>query len=425
MNSKINRFNIGDKFEATIRAIRAEGVYIDMPEGGNGTISPACWGNGEERAKALAMIKPGDKMPVIVKSYNSANRSLSLLLDGGKISLDLRRARQVKPFSHVARRPVSTKKVAEHSAKPAYKPIPVGSTLLVDCANLLSVIGPIDAARNLKFVGSELEQRGFKVAFFLERRAWGWCMYNQVSDRQAAEWRDFSHDARLSLVDGESDLAMLQVGAVVRDAYLCTRDHLADYAETYPEIVRERRRSFSATNLCGRMLLAIDGLVDAIAIDPASFLPERAENPAQCEHKDEAPADTLPMQFDAKPSACPAFALSERGHVADPVRYLSRLAEKDHRAYRALAKLFSGKDAQRERRYLRLAVAAERRERKARIRDARRFKAAKRGEMIKGHFSRRKRTEIGIAEYARVHYDIASYLDVRRHASARLRRRAA
>ena len=425
MNSKINKFNVGDKFEVTIKAIRAEGVYIDMPEGGNGTISPACWGNGEEQAKALAMIKPGDKVTVIVKSYNSANRSLSLLLDGGKLSLDLHSARQVKPFRHVARRPVSTKKISEHSVKPAYKPIPSGSTLLIDCANLLSAIGPVDAAHNLRFVGSELEQRGFRVAFFLERRAWVWCMYNQVSDRHAAAWREFSHDARLSLVDGESDLAMLQVGAVVGDAYLCTRDHLSDYAETYPEIIRERRRSFSITNLCGRMLLAIDGLVDAIAIDPEAFVPESEGKPAQCENNDEAPADVLPMQFEEKPTACPSFALAESGRIADPVRYLSRLAEKDHSAYRALANLFSGKDAKRERRYLRLAAAAEKRDRETRLRAARRFKAAERGEMIPGHFSRRKRTEIGIAEFARVHDDIAGYLAVRRHASARIRRRAA
>lgn len=425
MNSKINRFNVGDKFEATIRAIRTEGVYIDMPGGGSGIASPACWGSGEERAKALATIKPGDNVPVIVKSYNSANRSLSLLLDGGKLSLDMRRARPAKLFRHVTRRTATAKKTAALPAKPVYKPIPYGSTLLIDCANLLSMIGPVDAARNLKFVGRELEQRGFKVAFFLERRAWGWGMYNQISDRQAAEWREFSHDARLSLVDGESDLAMLQVGAVLDDAYLCTRDHLADYARTYREIVRERRRSFSVTNLCGRILLAIDGLVDAIAIDPEALAPERDESQAQCEHKSAAHADALPIQSDEKRSARPVLALAKHGRLADPVRYLSRVAEKDHRAYCELAELFSGKDAKRERRYLRLAAAAEKRNRETRLRDRRRFKAAERGEMIQGHFSHRKQNEIGIVEFARVHDDIASYLAARRRASGRIRRCAA
>ena len=40
-NLKMKQFNIGDKFEATIKSVRDEGVYIYMGKGGSGTISPA------------------------------------------------------------------------------------------------------------------------------------------------------------------------------------------------------------------------------------------------------------------------------------------------------------------------------------------------------------------------------------------------
>ena len=421
MNSKINRFNVGDKFEATIRAIRTEGVYIDMPEGGSGIVSPACWGSGEERAKLLATIKPGDMVPVIVKSYNSANRSLSLLLDGGNISLDMRRARPAKPFRHVTRRTATAKKIASLPAKPVYKPIPYGSTLLIDCANLLSMIGPVDAARNLKFVGRELEQRGFSVAFFLERRAWGWCMYNQVSDKQGSAWREFSRDPRLSLVDGESDLAMLQVANAVPNAFIFTRDRLADYSGTYSEIVSDRRRSFSVVNLGGRMLLAIDGLVDAVVIDPKAVEVEREADPVG---EEPVPAEAGTSEKSEAGCSLPdAFAKHSR--FADPVRYFGRLAEKDVDAYYALADHYSGKNAKQERKYLRLAAVAEKRGRETLRRDVRRFKAAKRGTILAGHFSRQRRNAVGIAEFARVHNDIASCLAERRHQNGRANRRAA
>ena len=420
MNSKINKFNIGDKFEATIKSVRDEGVYIYMGKGGGGTISPACWGNGEERAKALAMLKPGDRGPVVVKSYNKANRSLSLLLDGGKLRLGSPKVKMSKP---VARRHAVANKIAQPPVKPAYKPIPAGSTLLIDAANLLGAIGPVDAARNLAIVGQELELRGFSVAFFLERRAWGWCMYNQVSDKQGSAWRDFSRDPRLSLVDGESDLAMLQVANAVPNAFICTRDHLADYSGTYSEIVSDRRRSFSVVNLAGRMLLAIDGLVDAVAIDPPVAEVECDADPVGEVPEPEETETSGQCEADAECASPDAFAKHSR--IADPVRYFGRLAEKDVDAYYALADHYSGKSAKQERKYLRLAAVAEKRGRETLRRDVRRFKAAKRGTILAGHFSRQRRNAVGIAEFARVHNDIASCLAERRHQNGRANRRAA
>lgn len=425
MNNNENGYKVGDKFEATVKSVRRDGVYINMPEGGSGIISPRCWGSGREMTRALALIKPGDKVPVVVKSYNPVCRVLSLLLDGGKLRLGSHGHNDEKKPRRSARRPVAARKEAAHPAKAAYRPMPAGSTLLVDVANLLGAIGPADAARNLGIIASSLEQRGFRVAFYLERRTWGWGMYNQATERQADAWREFSHDPRLSLVDRESDLAMLQVAAAVGDAYVCTRDHLADYAEAFPEIVGERRRSFSVTNLCGRKFLAIDGLVDAVVIDPEDSAPEAEAAPAQSERTVEAPADTAPVLHEKEAPAGQPDEFATHARIADPVRYLCKLAEKDHRAYRALARHFSGKDAGLERKYIRLAVAAERRGRETRIRDARLFKAAKRGASIMGHFSRQRRNAVGIAEFARVHDDISSCLAARRKSRVHIGRRAA
>ena len=416
----------GRKFVATVKAVRSEGVYIKMPAGGSGIISPKCWGSGRAKAEALAMIKPGDKVSVVVKSYNRACRVLSLLLDGGQIRIDYSHAPgEAKGSRRFARRPVAVRKEAAHLAKAAYRPMPAGSTLLIDIANLLGAIGPADAARNLRIIVSGLEQRGFGVALFLERRAWGWGMHNQESEQQAAAWREFSHDPRPSLVDGESDLAMLQVAAVVGNAYVCTRDHLADYAETYPEIVKDRRRSFSVTNLGGRTIFAIEGLVDAIAIDPADSEPEAEATPTQSERKTEEPADATSVPREKAAPAGQPDMFATHARIADPVRYLGRIAEKDHRAYRALARYFSGTDARLERKYLRLAAAAERRGRETSIRDARRFKAARRGVRPMGHFSRQRRNAIGIAEFARAHDDIAGRLAARRQSRVYFDQRAA
>ena len=104
---------------------------------------------------------------------------------------------------------------------------------------------------------------------------------------------------------------------------------------------------------------------------------------------------------------------------------LKGLAEKDADAYYALADHYSGKNAKQERKYLRLAAVAEKRGRETLRRDVRRFKAAKRGTILAGHFSRQRRNAVGIAEFVRVHNDIASCLAERRHQNGRANRRAA
>ena len=248
-------------------------------------------------------------------------------------------------------------------------------------------------------------------------------MYNQVSDKQGSAWRDFSRDPRLSLVDGESDLAMLQVANAVPNAFICTRDHLADYSGTYSEIVSDRRRSFSVVNLAGRMLLAIDGLVDAVAIDPPVAEVECDADPVGEVPEPEETETSGQCEADAECASPDAFAKHSR--IADPVRYFGRLAEKDVDAYYALADHYSGKSAKQERKYLRLAAVAEKRGRETLRRDVRRFKAAKRGTILAGHFSRQRRNAVGIAEFARVHNDIASCLAERRHQNGRANRRAA
>ena len=90
-------------------------------------------------------------------------------------------------------------------------------------------------------------------------------------------------------------------------------------------------------------------------------------------------------RFEVVDTCSDSFANHRR--LADPVRYFGRLAAKDSNAYYALADHFAGADAKLERKYLRLAAAAEKRERETRLRDVRRFKAARRGECLAGHLS--------------------------------------
>ena len=414
----------GQRITATIRTIHEEGVYVRLPARWNGVVSPKCWGDKEARKKALAALRSGEKLRVVVKSVDIHSRCLSLCLDT-KASEKSAIERQGRCSDAKGGNPCRA--VAfELNRKSCFEEMKAGSVLLVDTANLLSELGPEDAARKLSVVRDEIERRGYRVLFFLERRALGWCLYSQSSEKLVSEMKEFTSDARVSLVDGESDLAMLQVAAALPNSYCCTRDHFADYADTFGEIVGSRRRSFSSIGFDGRVLLSFEGMRDAIVIESRAAhetcnLPypvtEEGECVAQgrdeilCDDKKEASSDI------ASDSVCEnslrrsfAQGLVARGEVDRAVRYLEKVAGKDPNAYYDLADIFAERDSKAVRKYIRLAEDAERRSRKTDIRNRRRLRSARRMNVAVDHLSRQKRKAIGFAEFARVHDEIMGYL---------------
>ena len=285
---------------------------------------------------------------------------------------------------------------------------------------------------------------------------------NKVSWDEEDELAEFAARADVVVVEdggrkdgGEADCAMLQMAEVFEDSVCLTQDRFLDYANVHPSIVGTRRvRPFSVAMLEGRIIVLVSGLVRAIAIDvrdsgvlsvekdereitqPPVDMPAPAELPAEdkvlgheapeqvasepeevtaacvteeCAAENDAPAGSLEEAYVRK-----ADLLLARGEGERAVRYLCRVAEKDYRAYYALAEHYAGKDVKLERKYLRLAAAAERRDRKTRLRYERRFAAAKRDGLKSGHLSRRTRAQVGMAKFASDHHAITGWLETHR-----------
>ena len=389
-NMNINNMKAGCRFTATVKSVREAGVYTEMPENrGSGTIS-------------------------------------------------------------------------QFPRKPEFQPIPAGTMLLVDASNLLGVTGAEHAARILRGMSHALREQGYKPVLFIERRCLTWARCNQVSWDEEDELAEFAARADVVVVEdggrkdgGEADCAMLQMAEVFEDSVCLTQDRFLDYANVHPSIVGTRRvRPFSVAMLEGRIIVLVSGLVRAIAIDvrdsgvlsvekdereitqPPVDMPAPAELPAEdkvlgheapeqvasepeevtaacvteeCAAENDAPAGSLEEAYVRK-----ADLLLARGEGERAVRYLCRVAEKDYRAYYALAEHYAGKDVKLERKYLRLAAAAERRDRKTRLRYERRFAAAKRDGLKSGHLSRRTRAQVGMAKFASDHHAITGWLETHR-----------
>ena len=278
----VGGFKPGDAYCATVIAVRESGVNVRMPaDKGSGMVSTRCWGAGAARAQALAKVKVGDRLDVIVKSYDRNTMTLSLVLKGFE--------RLLKPVAKPAARPAKKRRpeaakmavpVRSHDVarKPSYHPLAKGTTLLLDTANLIGKLGPEHAAARLAAIVSTLEERGYKALLFWEYRSLGWTLGHQVSIGDAAALEEFAHGKDVSLVREESDLALLQAAQALPDSIIVTGDRLADYADAFPGIVAtSRHRSFSVVRVDGRALLTIYGLKDAIVItDPVAAEPEGA-----------------------------------------------------------------------------------------------------------------------------------------------------
>lgn len=352
----VGGFKPGDAYRATVIAVRESGVNVRMPaDKGNGMISTRCWGSGAARAQALAKVKVGDRLDVIVKSYDRSTMTLSLVLKGFE--------KLLKPFAKPAvrpakkRRPDAAKKpvpVRSHdiARKPAYRPLAKGTTLLLDTANLIGKLGPEHAAARLAAIVSTLEERGYKALLFWEYRSLGWTLGHQVSIGDAAALEEFAHGKDVSLVREESDLALLQAAQALPDSIIVTGDRLADYADAFPGIVAtSRHRSFSVVRVDGRALLTIYGLKDAIVItDPVAA--ETVEEPESVDWELEVDQEVLQRRA-VRPQveSCRHGLLGvadgclHHGEVQRALALLGRVARKLPKIYREMADIFEADDA--------------------------------------------------------------------------------
>jgi len=153
------------------------------------------------------------------------------------------------------------------SRKPVYRPVGRGTTFLVDTANLIGAIGPEHAAARLANLGDMLTCAGHSVVFFWEHAAYTWTKAQQATEEEKRALKAFVARENVSLVSGESDLAILQAAQVTPNSICLTRDRFNDYAETYPKIVGTlRHRSFSVAKIAGMLTLSVFGLKYAIVL---------------------------------------------------------------------------------------------------------------------------------------------------------------
>lgn len=320
-----DNYTPGERFTATVKAVRPEGVYIDRAGVGSGTISTACWGSGQARKEALSKIRPGDQFEVEVVSWDPKTKTLSLVLPGMNNC-------------------VRAQNSSARSSKPQFAPIPVGSTLLIDFSNLLggfkSEGNPASwAIPLLESVEAQLTAAGYGVHFFMEERTFNWISTNQrdSEDKKLFQELCFRKD-RVTVVCGkktEADHPILQTAAMLPDAVCVSRDHFRDYAAAFSGIVgSERIRTFTVMRVAGHTLLSIDGIKNAILVRRQASHATEAQMVTNMPQKPEAPVTN-----ESTAETIPVSQQTFRNRETE-IRLLSMAARKDPSKYLALADLY-------------------------------------------------------------------------------------
>lgn len=416
---EVGVFKRGAKYLATVTAVRKEGVAVAMPGGqGCAMVSACCWGKGERRDAALAKLREGDELKVVVKSYDRHARNLSLVLVGCEHLLrGVAKPSGKKPPKIWKKDPVEKAGSRELAAMPMDKPaksnyrlIPDGATMLVDTANVLGAMGPQHAAHRLSAIERSLSERGHEMVFFIENRTLGWLRYNQDTPEEVDALEAFCSKSNVSKVGGEADLPILQAACVFPDSVILTRDHYEEYSETFPEVVgSERLCNCSSVMVGGKTLLSIVGLRDAIVIDdiqnPAPATAADAEEEvAVVPTEIEVAADAEELVEEPVTRALPSFAVRtmrkgllgvgdacrEKGDFTRALTCYGRIARKDPAAYYDMADIYSDNrsglsDARVALKYQRLGQKNERKFRQCRLRCARlRAEGRRTGHHIRG-----------------------------------------
>ncbi len=403
-------FKVGAKFTATVKAVHGSGVNIVMPDGkGSGVISPKCWGDGARRRTALAAIKPGDELPVTVVKFHRQAMTLLLVLDGGKVKAKQGNGTKAKTGCNAKakqRAVVANPKPAGIQRKPDYTIIAPGTTLLVDGANLIGKLGADDSVNILRTVRAEVESRGYKVALFLDYRAYSWLKHNQESEEKRSALVQLVEKGGVSLVNGEADLVILQCARQIPETICISDDGFLDYHNVFGDIVGTPRvRRFTWTDIGGRRFLSIDGFADAIEIRPekepetAVEKAEEAEEPVEKVEEMDAPVEkraaTRHLRPDAPCGRDAVLALGStmlaKGDAKKAFDCFDLAVRKGApEGFRAMARAYElgdgvEKDAKKAAKYSRLAVKMERKARDRRRRLARKFAMVRDGAFAVTH----------------------------------------
>ena len=403
-------YKTGARFLATIKSVRPEGVYIEMPDGGggSGTISPRCWGDGIGRRDALTALRPGETLAVIVKKFHAPTRTLSLLLDNADGEAEACRM-----------------SVPAH--KPEFVPIPKGTVLLLDFSSFLGTVGAAGAARKIETISQTMADRGYKVLFFWERRAFVWARYNQDSAAEVADLDAIVHRDDVSIIpDGhctegkyEADSALLQVAEVIPNSVCVSWDHYNDYASAHPNIVGTRRvRPFSFIRHDGKLIVSVHGLTEAIVIDEVKRHVD-VEGKGRIVGGTSGEHVVSVAKTDFAVSHGGLFAVADkyirRGDVRNAERVLAKIAKKDPVAYEVLAMMYRegivvSMDSKKAARYERLARDSVklRKERDVRFR-RRRAEAFRCGQHSVPHFSSKCRMSLNLSESRDGHDMVRDY----------------
>ena len=447
INCKHSEFVPGRTLRATVKAVHNEGVIVKMPEGrGSGVISPRCWGEGSTRAKALAALRPGDDLDVVVRLYDAPNRMLSLVLVGYEHLIPTPKAFcQASRSAHGAACP----------RKPEFVPIQAGTTFLWDASNLLGAVGAENVARTFWTISETMSVRGYKAMFFIEQRALTWAMHNQRTKAEAAELDAFIRRGDVVVVgDGgngaeEADCAILQMAEALPGSVCVTRDRYGDYAHTYPGIVGTSRiRSFSVAKVGGKTMILVSGITRAIVVEnvqmqagvasSAPSAPATAPTVTPVVPQTVVPVAVQVAETPAETgkSVCCSglFAVADecvrRGDAQGAVRIYEKVAKRDPAAYRALAEMYrAGKavaaDGKKAARYERLARKVEKSRRERSLRERRlRAEVIRSGRHVADHFAAKRRKALGLAIFRDTREMISEYRSAKRTAR-RVRARAA
>lgn len=255
-------FTVGRKFTAVVKAVRPEGVYVEMPNGGSGVVSTKCWGDGAARVAALAKVHPGDLLEVVVRCWHPATKTLSLVLPGFE---------NLQPCSR--RKFLTSMTGSRLTSKPQFKTIPAGAIFVFDLASVFGRLPYELIAEFVPTVRASLKAAGYSAVFFLEKKSQVWAWSKTPSPSAAKRFvADCNADDVTIVHRGEADLPVLQTVAAFDSAYAVSADWFADYREAFPQVVGTGRvRKFTIAKLPGgTVLFTIDGVKDGIVIKSAT-----------------------------------------------------------------------------------------------------------------------------------------------------------
>lgn len=350
-------------FIATIKLVRPEGVYIEKQGEWSGSISPKCWGKGEERTRAMANIRPGDKLAVKVVSRHFENKIMSLVLASQDKE---RRASVTKP-----------KSVKVKSEKAEFVPLPAGTCLLIDLSNMFGELEGKRCGEWIRAIESGLSADGYGVRFFIEQRSLMWAIHKQGNRQEAHELRRLCERTDLVTVingrDSEADLAILQVASVTPNSVCVSCDRYKDYEKVYPDIVRPSRlKTFSISSVNGKEVLSIMGLRNPIVLPLEDG--GRSQSKVELEH-DYASEDIHAVDSNATTNDGEIFKTPFTGISKDAsIRLGTRLARKAPEGFFALADIYADGDAAERKlsaKYDHLGYELKRRQREAKVRNLR------------------------------------------------------